>query len=162
MSRTAVMLIGASLGLVGCGRPGEQSARTDDEASTLAPVASKACEIVTRADVERNLGRIVDIKGHANEPATCVYHYAAARSGGKGMLDVVLHASGIARIKRNTTYSIEPAHEIGGDAFWGGYASLYAGKGDKTVVFTLSDADMNKAETRTKVVELAKQSLDRL
>ncbi len=162
---TLVLVTAAAV--AGCGGPGKDSrgASGGSAEQTVAP-GSRACDILTKADAEKALGRQaakLDNSGGAAGYDICQYGYQGERIADSGNVSVTVHPVDIGSMRKGVAdegYSMDPVAGLGDEAFWSKEAGLYVGKGKRTAIYILGIG--GESDTKDKTIELAKSTISRL
>ena len=166
MIRPTVWPFSASLALLlalpACGESPSTPAQTTE---TAAASDVRACDVLTKADAEKALGKAVQLLPNDGGPAAldiCQYGYHGERLADVGNVSVTLQPVDIASVRKGVVDSgetPEPVDGLGDSAFWSPNYGLYVGKGDRTAIYLLGANGMTDAKARS--IELARATLGR-
>ena len=141
---------------------------TSVTAARTASTGSAACDILTKADAEKVLGRSankLDATGGAAGLDICQYGYQGERVMDMGTASLTVHPNDLASMKQgvvNEGYKPEPVPGLGDEAFWTKESGLYVGKGSRTALYIVGIGGATDEENKAKAIELAKATVSRL
>lgn len=135
-------------------------------APVAADAGSKACDVLTREDAAKALGRPVeklDNQGGAAGQDICQYGYQGERIADMGNVSVTVQPVDLASViegARAQGYVLEPVEGVGDAAWYSPDVGLYVGKGQRTAHYLLGANGMG--DPKGKIIELARQTAGRL
>ena len=162
---SALLLLPAALAGCGDSGPASENAPAAATAAKAPRAAARACDVLTRADAEKALGKAVQRLPNDGGPAgldICQYGYQGERIADAGNVSLTLQPVDIASLRKGvidaggTTESVEG---LGDSAFWSPDYGLYVGKGQSTGIYLLADGSM--ADARERAIALARATSDR-
>jgi len=153
-----------------CGGSGSDGSEpVAGEAETAAAAAApKACNLLTRADAEKALGREVQQLPNDGGPAgldICQYGYQGERMMDAGNASVTVQPVDIASLRKGVEeqgYAVEEVAGLGDSAFWSNDVGLYVGKGNRTAIYLVRVGGEGEAQSKERAIALAKATVARL
>ena len=160
------------LGLLGAAiaacsnKPEEPAPPNTAEASAAAAADSRACDVLTREDAARALGRPVeklDNQGGAAGQDICQFGYQGERLADMGNVSVTVQPVDLASVvegARAQGYVLEPVAGVGEAAWYSPDVGLYVGKGQRTAHYLLGAQGLD--DPKDKLIALARETVGRL
>lgn len=170
--RIAVTIALAGLAASSCGGDGssDNSASLDIAAASSSGSggSASACDLLTKADAERALGRPVEKLPASGGPGgldICQYGYQGERLTDTGQATVTVQPLDLASLKQGVVgqgYSTEPVFGLGDEAFWSAEAGLHVGKGERSAIYLVGSGDADAASNKQRAIDLARATVGRL